>query len=66
MVLEQISWEHKVTLNLPLKKTKHTLEKEAKDLPGLSVLVNRKAVQAHVPLKVFMSAHLGRKKPTDP
>ena len=70
MVLEQISWEHKVTLNLPLKKTKHTVETESKDLPGLSVLVNRKAVKAHVRLFVHMDAtpkevqpeaHLGRK-----
>ena len=71
MVLEQISWEHKVTLNLPLKKAKHTVEKEAKDLPCLSVLVNLKAVKAHERLVVFQDvapkeaqeqAHLGRKK----
>ena len=70
MALETISWEHTVTLHLPLKKTKHTVETESKDLPGLSVLVNRKAVKAHVRLLVHMEvaqkegqqeAHLGRK-----
>ena len=76
MVLQQISWEHTVTLHLPTKKTKHTVEKESKDLPGLSVLVNRKAVKAHERLVVFLEVtpkevaegtviHLGKKKPTD-
>ena len=74
MVLQQITWEHKVTLSLPLKKKQHTVEKEAKDLPCLSVLVNPRTSKAHQRLVVFMEvspkdeqkeAHLGRKKSTD-
>ena len=74
MALDQISWEHKVTLHLPLKKKQHTVEKEAQNLPCLSVLVNLKPIKAHQRLVVFMEvakeeqkeAHLGRKKSTDP
>ena len=57
-----------------LKKAKHTVEKEAKDLPCLSVLMNKKAIKAHERLVVFMEVaakeeqqegHLGKKKSND-
>ena len=39
---------------MPLKKAKHTVEKESNDLPCLSVLVNKKAIKAHERLAVLM------------
>ena len=59
---------------LSIEAASTTVDKEAKDLPCLSVLVNRKAVKAHVRLVVFIEmaqkevqqeAHLGRKESTD-
>ena len=46
-VLGPMSFEHKVTLTLPLKKQRHTVEWEAKDLPSVSLLLNKKSSKAH-------------------
>ena len=53
MVLESISWEHKVTMSLPLKKRKHSVEWESRDLPTVPLLFNKKAIKAHQRLAVF-------------
>ena len=48
MCLEPVTWEHRVTLNMPFKKKKkHTVEWESKDLPSVPLLINKKEIKAH-------------------
>ena len=55
MVFESVSWEHKVTITMPLKKRKHSVDWASKDLPTVPVLINKKAVKAHERLVVFLA-----------
>ena len=55
MVLESVSWEHKITISMPLKKRKHVVDWDAKDLPSVPLLINKKPVKAHQRLVVFQA-----------
>ena len=55
MVLESVTWQHTITMNMPLKKRKHSVEWESKDLPSVPVLINKKAIKAHQRLVVFLA-----------
>ena len=45
MVIDQVSCEHKVTLSMPFKKVKHTVQWQPQDLPTIPVLINPKAIK---------------------
>ena len=45
MVIDQVSWEHKVTLSMPFKKAQHTVQWQQQDLPTIPVLMNPKAIK---------------------
>ena len=45
MVIDQVLWEHKVTLSMPFKKAKHTVQWQQQDLPTIPVLMNPKAIK---------------------
>ena len=53
MVIDQVSWEHKVTLSMPFKKAKHTVQWQQQDLPTIPVLLNPKAIKARQRLVVY-------------
>ena len=56
MCLEPVTWEHRVTLNMPLKKKKkHIVEWESKDLPSVPLLINKKAIKAHQRLSMHLA-----------
>ena len=55
MVFESVSWEHKITISMPLKKRKHSVEWEAKDLPSVPLLINKKPIKAHERLVVVLA-----------
>ena len=51
--LEPLAWEHKIALTLPAKKKlKVTSEWDSSELPGIPLLVNKKALKAHQQLFV--------------
>ncbi len=53
MSFETCLFEHRTTLEMPLKKRKHTVDRESKHLPTIPLLVNKKAIKAHQRLTVF-------------
>ena len=53
MVIDQVLWEHKVTLSMPFKKAKHTVQWQQQDLPTIPVLLNPKAINKHQRLVVY-------------
>ena len=56
MCLEPVTWEHRVTLNMPLKKKKkHIVEWESKDLPSVPLLINKKEIKAHQRLSMHLA-----------
>ena len=55
LVLEPVTWEQKVSLNLPTKKKQKTsVEWGSSELPSIPVLVNKKAISKHTKLAVFL------------
>ena len=53
MVIDQVLWEHKVTLSMPFKKAKHHVQWQQQDLPTIPVLMNPKAIKKQQPLVVL-------------
>ena len=53
MVIDQVSWEHKVTLSMPFKKAKHTVQWQQQDLPTIPVLLKPKSIKKHKRLVVY-------------
>ena len=63
MDFEPVTWEHKVTMNLPIKRQRrHTVEWEPKDLPSVPLLINKKASKARTRLVVFVPPKAEPKK----
>ena len=55
MVIDQVLWEHKVTLSMPFKKAKLTVQWPQQDLPTIPVLLNPKAIKARQRLVVYQA-----------
>ena len=56
MTLEPVNWEYSARLQMPLKKKAKqdlAVEWQSKDLPNVSILVNKKGIQEHTRLVVF-------------
>ena len=60
MTIENVTWSHQVTLNMPFKKKKHHLDWEACELPSIPILMNKSKIEKHTQLLVFYSD--GQKK----
>ena len=56
MVIEPVTWEHRVTLTMPFKKQKRSVDWDSKDLLTVPGLLNRKAIHAHERLVVHYEA----------
>ena len=56
LILEQVSWEQKITMTLPnSKRRKQTSERSSSELPDIPILVNKKAISKHTKLLVFQA-----------
>ena len=54
LVFETVTWENKVSFNLPAKKKQKTsVDWDSSELPSIPILVNKKAIKKHTKLAVF-------------
>ena len=55
MTAESVAWEHQVTLSMPFKKKKSTVDWASKDLPTIPILINKNKIAKDTQLLVFYS-----------
>ena len=54
-VIDQVLWEHNVTLSMPFKKPKHTVQWQQQDLPTIPLLMNPKGIKQRQRLVVYQA-----------